>query len=274
MTTEVLLFDKNMAHLPYPSNTLDPNPKNVRWVREDTWDCQTVWATEGALDRLMQKDMLERPAVAWLIEPRWFAAEHYDEAVAMRGRLRAIVTFDVELLTNLACARLGVWGGSWIRRGDWDLYEKHKDVSIIASQNRTAPGHMLQHDCVRLVPPADVYGRGYRPMDYKLPALAGYRYTIVVMSERRDYYISEKLIDAFATGTIPLFWGCPSIGDLFNADGIIAFETVEDLEKILPTLGPEHYEERMSAIQDNFHTAWNYRNVEDTYYGYHRDLFE
>lgn len=270
---EVMLFDQNMAHLPYSSNTLDPDPQYVKWVREDTWDCNTVWATERSLNRTMEKAVLDRPAVAWLIEPRWFAAQAYDEALAMRGRFQAIVTFDLQLLTNLDCCRLGMWGGSWIRRDDWRIYEKTQNVSLIASQNRTAPGHVLQHDCVRFVSKEHLYGRGYRPMDYKLPALAPYRYTIVVMSERTDFYISEKLLDAFATGTIPIFWGCPSIGEFFNEDGILSFETPDDLEHILKGLGPEHYAERLRAVQDNFYKAWRYRNVEDLYHSHHPDLF-
>lgn len=34
-------------------------------------------------------------------------------------------------------------------------------------------------------------------------------------------YFSEKLLDCFLTRTIPLYWGCPNVGDFFDVEGII-----------------------------------------------------
>ena len=33
---------------------------------------------------------------------------------------------------------------------------------------------------------------------------------------RGDYEFDEKLIDCFLTGTVPIFWGCPSIDKFFK----------------------------------------------------------
>jgi hypothetical protein len=34
----------------------------------------------------------------------------------------------------------------------------------------------------------------------------------------------EKLTDFFATGTIPIYWGNPDIGEFFDTNGIIIFD--------------------------------------------------
>ncbi|MBU6149306.1 MAG: hypothetical protein KGQ54_03845, partial [Verrucomicrobia bacterium] len=41
-------------------------------------------------------------------------------------------------------------------------------------------------------------------------------------------------------------------------EGVIPFQTIEDLEKILPNLSEADYEKRLCAIHDNFNRAKNY----------------
>ena len=43
---------------------------------------------------------------------------------------------------------------------------------------------------------------------------------------------SEKLLDAMAVGTIPVYWGCPEIDKFFDKNGIITFNTIEELKDI------------------------------------------
>ena len=34
-------------------------------------------------------------------------------------------------------------------------------------------------------------------------------------------YITEKLLNAYTCGTIPIYWGCPNLGDYVNLDSIL-----------------------------------------------------
>ena len=71
----------------------------------------------------------------------------------------------------------------------------------------------------------------------------------------------EKITDCFATGTIPIFWGTPNIGDFFNKDGIIMLEdfTLEDLSIDL-------YYSKLDAIKDNLERVIEWPISEDCMY--------
>ena len=46
-------------------------------------------------------------------------------------------------------------------------------------------------------------------------------FSIAIENASYETYFTEKLLDCFATGTIPVYYGAPDIGDYFNKDGII-----------------------------------------------------
>lgn len=64
--------------------------------------------------------------------------------------------------------------------------------------------------------------------------------------------------------TIPIYWGCPNISEYFNKDGIIFFETKEELEIILDTLTEEDYYKRIDAVIENY-------EITNTRYAFYSD---
>ena len=68
------------------------------------------------------------------------------------------------------------------------------------------------------------------------------------------------------TGTIPIYWGCPSIGDFFDINGILTFDTIEDLDNLLNTITPELYYSKMDSIINNFELSKKYVLSEDWIY--------
>jgi hypothetical protein len=112
----------------------------------------------------------------------------------------------------------------------------------------------------------DVYGRGYNPIDYKLDALKDYAFSLTIENTQEDYYFTEKLIDCFMTGTVPIYWGCSSIGKFFNTDGMITFDNVNDLVDIIEGLSFEKYNYMKDAIKDNFEKAKEFLIAEDYIY--------
>ena len=67
------------------------------------------------------------------------------------------------------------------------------------------------------------------------------------------------------TGTIPIYWGCPSIGNFFDTNGIITFNTVEELQEILNNLEGV-YESKIDSVKTNFNLAMTYRVGDDLVY--------
>ena len=70
-----------------------------------------------------------------------------------------------------------------------------------------------------------------------------------------------KLTDCFALGTVPIYWGCPSIGKYFNTDGMIML--TEDFDPSIFTLNANVYHKMMPAIEDNLNRVKNLKGSDD-----------
>jgi thermostable 8-oxoguanine DNA glycosylase len=104
------------------------------------------------------------------------------------------------------------------------------------------------------------------PIEKKIESLKNYMFSVVVENTKKDYYFTEKLIDCFITGTIPIYWGCPSIKDFFDDNGIINFNSVDELEKIIKNIDNNFYESKKEYIIKNYHLAKNYLIADDNIY--------
>ena len=84
----------------------------------------------------------------------------------------------------------------------------------------------------------------------------------ITINEDQITYITEKLMDCFATGTIPVYMGSQDIGDYFNEDGIIKLTDNFDIEQ----LNEDLYHSKMNAIKDNFDRCMNVISADDLLY--------
>lgn len=106
--------------------------------------------------------------------------------------------------------------------------KKTKKVSCVVSSK-----HVHRANYVKSLfngnSPIELYGRGHKKavygdnykgsLDYdgkcKLRGLVDYEYSIVLENSQQTNYFTEKLADALLSWTVPLYWGCPNIIDLF-----------------------------------------------------------
>ena len=254
----------------------DEGPSFFEWDRKqpgEALDGPVTVFTDMCLDEVL---LSKSPTnVAILIEPPAFSTTHYEKAARLEGRFDAIFTYDAERLTRGAPWLFYPFGGSWIR--EWHVFEKLRLVSLIVSPKQVTEGHRLRHEIARqLAPFVEVWGalEDSQPrFEPKHKALRHYRYSIVVESERADYWITEKLIDCLSQGTVPIYWGCPGIGDFFNVGGIIPFETLGELTAILGSISEQGYLRRMPAIERNLELAREFRCAEDWIWKHYPDLF-
>lgn len=146
--------------------------------------------------------------------------------------------------------------GSWIREPK--IYPKSKLVSIIASNKSHLPGHQQRlHMIEQLKPYAPLFGRGFNEVKYKEEALSDYMFSVAI--ENMDNWFTEKLLDCFLTGTVPIYYGTPSVGKWFNTDGMIFLEDGFDIE----SLSEGFYASKKDAIEENFNKALKMEIVED-----------
>jgi len=59
---------------------------------------------------------------------------------------------------------------------------------------------------------------GYYP---KIHLLSGYKFHIAFENKERPGWCTEKLYDALAAGTVPIYWGDPRVEDYFNPQAFI-----------------------------------------------------
>jgi len=124
-------------------------------------------------------------------------------------------------------------------------------------------GHLLRNKITAsLKDKVDLFGLTYNPIERKEEGLNEYMFSIALENARYRTYITEKILDCFATGTIPIYLGAPDIGDYFNKDGIIIWTDDFDIDQLSQDL----YYSKMDAIEDNFERCMKIVPSEDMLY--------
>ena len=166
-------------------------------------------------------------------------------------------------------------GGSRIQLKNYGLYEKERNISIVASFKKWTVGHRLRHEVIQKVgmDKLDVYGNGYNNLidEYdkkfgKIIAIAPYRYSFAIINTDENDYFTDIIIDCFDVGTVPIFWGTPNIKNYFNMDGVIVMNSLNDVNNIIENCNEEDYNNRMPAIKENMELAKNYISTYDWMY--------
>jgi hypothetical protein len=78
---------------------------------------------------------------------------------------------------------------------------------------------------------------------------------VCVENVKYDNWYTEKIGEAFCTKTVPIYWGCPNIGEYYDERGIITFDSLEELPYIINSLTPEKYYEMKPYIDYNYEVA-------------------
>lgn len=263
MKKKFKIIDQMFAHAVYSTDYQES--KYIQWDRTPiNNNDKYIFYTDYSLDQVRNNDLTK---IGWLLESPDITATSYRWLSYNNNKFDFVLTHNKELLDRDENFKFCPTGGCWIKPDDQKIYNKTKIISIIASAKRQTHGHILRHQSIlEFRNKLDVYGRGYNPIDYKLDALRDYAFSLTIENTKKDYYFTEKLIDCFMTGTVPIYWGCPSIGNFFNTDGMIIFDTISDLEKILKEISIDKYIKMKSAIDDNFERAKEYLIAEDYIY--------
>ena len=259
---KIKISDTLFAHAKFSTDYQES--KHIEWDRSIVnLNDDIVFYTDNSL-KTVNPDIKNK--YAWLLESKEVTRNSYNWISSNNNKFDKVLRYDKELLDRSENFIFSPVGGCWIKPEDQMIYNKGKNISIIASNKRMTKGHNLRHEVIRKINNIDVYGRGYNPVDYKLKALKHYRYSIIIENGKFDYYFTEKLIDSFITGTIPIYWGCPSIGDFFNIDGMIIIKSMDDLKRKMYMLNIDTYNEKKDAIFENFNKSKKFLIAEDYIY--------
>jgi FkbM family methyltransferase len=240
-------------------------PLNWKWVRDQSKSPITIFTDDKMCDTNLVNSIESKYKIGMMIEPSEINNNVYNNLENIIDNFDFILTYDKDLVQQYPNKlKYYPYGGSWIFEPYIGIYEKSQNVNMLFSYKRETNGHRLRHEIYNKINNVDYFGSGCNnSFKYKEEILAPYRFSIVVENSQINDYFSEKLLDTIALGTIPIYWGTENIGNYFNKEGIISFNTIEELQQILNTLTPELYESKFNAIQENLDIVKKYYCQED-----------
>ena len=240
-------------------------PTNFEWVR--TNDEEHLFFTDDTVFDI--EHFNNKKKFAWLVESPEFKQNSYDFIKYNHNLFDKIFTFDKNLLEISDKFVFTPIGGCWIDESDRKIHIKNKLVSFIMSSKMLTSGHRLRHEVNKKLTNVDKYGFE-NPIQNKIDGLRDYMFSIVIENCSKDYYFTEKIVDCFISGTIPIYWGCPSIGDFFDANGFFTFNTIDELMNILYSIDEETYKSKIEIVKKNFECAKKYIIADDLIYDYYK----
>lgn len=223
------------------------------------------------------------PVVARLLEQRdYFQSKLMNKVKENYQRFHTILTFDKILLDTLPntrfCNAEGITAFTVFPNamnipphypkiaGEFNVSKTIKMFSknnfnravCITSVKAFLPGHDIRLNFIKnSKDKIDLYGRGIKEVESKLDVLHNYAFSLAIENNisKNDYYFTEKFIECIITGTIPIYYGCPNIGEFFDLRGILTFNTQEELDNILDNLNEEKYNSMLKYANANYNTA-------------------
>jgi hypothetical protein len=197
-----------------------------------------------------------------------------------------IITYNENVLKACPNAKRYFYGTKWLLPHFYlnnDIKRKKFQASHIGGTKKinNAPGHILRqilhHSQNKIAAPCPItffrsgnqqplikdYGNNPIVGEHKNVLFEEYQYAFVIENSRAENYFTEKLIDCLLMKTIPVYYGAPNIGTIFNTAGWIILETgsIKEINEKLSQLTAETYNTHYSVISENYETALKYINL-------------
>jgi len=267
-TINIVGYDKWYSESPW--NRYGTNLKNFNVTYNNSNSNITYFIKDGIFE--IKKEYECDIKIALLTECRIMDPTRHNYLETDGHLFDYIVTYDdrlIELFPNKVIVT--PYGGTWIHPEMQKIYPKSKICSYITSKKQYTKN---QHSRIDLLNyfyehkdiDIELFGRSHNPIpedhesgqDGKIYALKDFQYSIVIENHQQNNYFSEKLLDCFLTGTIPIYHGCRHIKKYFNTDGMILLENIEKAANIVSNLSYIKSKTIKNAIYENFNLAKQY----------------
>ena len=187
-----------------------------------------------------------------------------------------ILTWDEELLKLPNAKRfLQPYSAHWIDILNYNKWDKEFSVSTVVGGKNETVGHKIRHELYErqneITVPKRFFcsGNWPRPNNFNNPYLGKSKnplfdsmfHICIENVGRRQNAITEKLIDALCTKTVPIHWGCTNLSDFFDARGIIVAKDINDIINISNQLTPELYYSMIPYVENNFKNSLKYFDI-------------
>jgi hypothetical protein len=206
-----------------------------------------------------------------LCEPPEIMNTMVDYAINNHNKYDYILTCNERVLSQCPNARLFLFGTTWIQ-SDYDiLKEKEYSVSTIVGFKSMTYGHKMRHELwkqqnrITSIPRKFFTSQHGGPQgnlvlrDSKYP-LFDSQFHIVLENSNLKNLFSEKVLDCFRSKTIPIYFGCPNLGDFFDSRGFFMANSVDQVIEICNSLNDSVYSNAKEYVESNYVKAAEYIN--------------
>lgn len=238
---------------------------------KEMWDSSSP--VKCVCDEHIFSNVREGKQVMLLIEPRPIQPNVYEHALQVADQYEYVFTHDSQLLAVLPNAKPILWGNVWCRS---ENPKKTKLISMTSSDKELCELHKERKRIARKYKDKiDVYGTidGGNYVD-AIDTLEPYMYSVVIENHIDDIWFTKKLLNCFATKTIPIYYGARDLFNYFEVDGI---EWCYDLDDLIIALDyviehPEkakevYYSDKVQkAINQNYELSKQYEKFDEWLY--------
>lgn len=216
--------------------------------------------------------------VAWLMEsPALFKESPYHADILKYvlenlDQFSVVATCDDSLIEKHPDKFKYVpFGDTQILKHETKIYDKTELCSMTSGVMRWQ-GHKMRikvFDEFQDSNNINFMGRGFNaPFSPQLIGFKDFMYHVTVSNSKVNRYFCSNLLDPIACGTIPIHCGFSRIDEFFNMDGIITFDTINELKDIMDKIGPDDYYARMDAMKENMELLEQYRTSDNALWIY------
>ena len=205
--------------------------------------------------------------VALILEPPIEARDAYERILQYEKNFDFIFTFEKQLLERNP-EKYKFMPADFVTLQDevHFISDKSKNISMVYSGMRGHNRDLRHQVACLLAEKIDLYGGGSPSghLNFKSDSLMDYRFSIVIENSIPfDYYFTEKILDCFIVGNIPIYNGTKSIGNFFDKRGFFTWTTIDELNDIVNNVSVEDYEKMLPYIQTNYELAKKYVSADD-----------
>lgn len=258
------LLDNNFSHI--ESTVPGKIYKNINFIRNNFINNLPFIYTDNFI--FTAGNVPVEQSFVWILEPYDLIPNVYNYVKNNHFRFKNVFNSNIEFISQIPNGIYVPFGGSWIKQPK--IYNKNKKISMIFSNKNYLPGHSFRHQIYKRFKNYDIdfFGSAVKTIKDKEEALCDYMFSIVVENCLYNGFFTEKLIDCFSTGTIPIYYGAPDIKKYFNTESIIEFCNLEQLEEILKSVDEKTYNHKINCVYENFNKSIIYEFQEKFIYDF------
>lgn len=266
MPIKLNLVDSTFLHHPQCS-IAGRDQISINWLRENFDTTLATVYTDASIGN--RNNAVSSRSIAWTIESQAIQPNNFVKLRRSAQDFDLILTHDTRALESFSNARFSPGGGVWIggshAGGKLGIHHKRNLLSLFTSKKLYVPMHGFRLAAALFLRSTNSKAKvsiGSKKVE-SWNLLESYAFNVAIENYIDDYYFTERLLNCFATGTIPIYFGARKISSFFNPDGILTFNSMSSLQKVIKEISFDLYEERLDAISENFELVQSFLTIED-----------